>query len=220
MSAKAALGAGASVLTIAAAVVVYRSLQAPERAVRQEVVASAAEPATARSEIELERMRAELGLVQGQLRALREQVTERKAPEAPAPVEAQEPPDEASIQEQREESARRWKEHMADVSAAFESEPLDRRFASAAQAALATAIEKNPVVQAAVGNVDCRSRTCRVEVSDDRSGKLDKQLPLFVQSVGGTLPYMQAERVGDRRGPSKMVLYLTNERQPVAANVK
>jgi hypothetical protein len=165
-------------------------------------------------------MRAELGLGEGQLRALREQVAERKAPEAPPPVEAPEPPDEASIQEQRKESARHWKEHMADVSAAFESEPLDHSFAPVAQAALATAIQKNPVVQAAVGNVDCRSRTCRVEVSDDGSGKLDKQLPLFVQSVGETLPYMQAERVGDRSGPSKMVLYLTNEREPIAANVK
>jgi hypothetical protein len=109
---------------------------------------------------------------------------------------------------------------MADVSAAFASEPLDRRFASVGQAALATAIQKNPVIQAAVGNIDCRSRTCRVEISDDGSGKLDKQLPLFVQSVGGTLPNMQAERVGDRSGPSKMVLYLTDERQPVAANTK
>ena len=89
-----------------------------------------------------------------------------------------------------------------------------------AQAALTTAIQKNPVIQAAIGNVDCRSRTCRVEISDDGSGKLDKQLPLFVQSVGKTLPNMQAERVGERSGPSMMVLYLTDERQRVAANAK
>jgi hypothetical protein len=223
MSAKAAFGAGAIVLAVGAAVPIYRSLQAPERAARHPVHAAepvTAAPVAAKSDADLARMRAELGLVQGQLRALQERVTEQKAPEAAAAVEADEPSDGVSLQERRIEDARLWKEHMTEVSAAFASEPLDRGFASVGQAAITTAFQKHPVIQAAAGNVDCRSRTCRVEIADNQSGKLDKELPLFVNSVGETLPNMKAERVGDRRGPSTMVLYFTNEQQAVAANAK
>ena len=225
MSAKAALGIGALVLALAASVLVYRNLQPPGGTARDTARAAAAEPVTAapvaaKSDADSARMRAELGLLQGQLRALQERVNERKTSEAAAPVEAEEPLDEASLMERRKEDARLWKEHMAEVSAAFASEPLDRRFASVGETAITAAIQKNPVIQAAAGKIDCRSRTCRVEIADDQNPKLDKELPLFVQSLGGTLPNMKAERVGDRSGPSTMVLYFTNERQAVAANAR
>jgi hypothetical protein len=223
MSAKISFGAGAILLAIAASVLVYRGLQAPERAARHPVTTAepvTAAPVAAKSDADLARMRAELGLVQGQLRALQERMTEQTVPEAAAAVEAQEPSDGASLHERRVEDARLWKEHMAEVSAAFASEPLDRRFASVGQAAITSAFQKHPVIQAAAGKIDCRSRTCRVEIADNQSGSLDKELPLFVNSVGGTLPNMKAERVGDRSGPSTMVLYFTNEQQPVAANAR
>ena len=165
-------------------------------------------------------MRAELGLVQGQLRALQERVTEQKAPEAAAAVVADEPSDGVSLQERRVEDARLWKEHMAEVSSGLRKRAARSRLRVRGAGGDHHGFSKHPVIQAAAGNVDCRSRTCRVEIADNQSGKLDKELPLFVNSVGGTLPNMKAERVGDRSGPSTMVLYFTNEQQAVAANAK
>src|SRR5688500_5238855 len=105
MSTKVALGAGAIVVAIAASILVYRNSQAPERAARHPAAApegvAPAPVATAKSDADFARMRADLGLVQGQLRALQDRVNEPKAPEPAAAVEAEEPSDEVSLQERR-----------------------------------------------------------------------------------------------------------------------
>jgi hypothetical protein len=220
MSGKALFVVGAVVVSLAGSVVVYRGLRAPEP-VRSPSARAVAESRQAESSpnsnsnADVERLRAELGLLQGQLSSLRERVAEQKAPVAPVETEAPEELDPATLQQRREEDAARWKDHMSEVAAAFEQETVDRGFATQAMDALDKAIQSDPVIQAAAGNIDCRSRTCRVEIHDDGGGKIGKQLPLFLHSVGGALPNMQADKVAGENGQSTLVLFMTNE-QPVA----
>jgi hypothetical protein len=206
---------GGVVLGLAGSVAAYRGFHARSQAVeRSENAASSAQAPHGRPDPrnEVQHLRSELALMQGQLSGLRELVAEQKAP-APSMPAAAEPEafDPAALQARREESARRWKEHMAEVAMAFEQEPPDRNFAVTSQAAVDRALASHPTIQASAGKLDCRARTCRIEIRDDGSGQLGKQLPLFLQAVGQTLSRAQADHVAGEHGQKTMLLYLTNE---------
>lgn len=204
------------VVVLAGSAVAYRALHPPARASLR------AEPAGSRAELgersdqseEMERMRAQLASVQGQLAALR---TQSAAPKPDVPAETEPRPmlmedlDPEILRAKREEDAQLWKDHMAEVALAFEDETFDRGFAAPAQSAVEQAIQNQPALKASAGKIECRSRTCRLEFRDAKSPEVGKALPLFLQSLGGTLPNMQADHVEDENGRSTAVLYLTNE---------
>ena len=216
MSGKVWLGTGALVVVLAGSVVAYRALHPPAHVGGH--VAAAAGPAVtpAGTGQDVEQLRAELALVQNQLFALRDRVSEEKAS---APVTAPPPEPEAldpvTLRQRREEAEQQHKDHMAEVAANFEQEPVDRRFATTARAAVDQVIKGNPVLAAAVGETDCRSHTCRVEIHDAKGADVSKQLPIFLNQVGTTLPNMQADHIDEENGQTTAVLFLTDE-QPVA----
>ena len=204
-------------VTLAGSAVAYRALSSPAgvSARAEKSSSSAARPGEAADNSQdIERLRAQLASVQGQLSALRVQAAEPKASagaEAAAAPESVEDLDPATLRAKREEDVKRWKDHMAEVAIAFEEETLDRAFAAPAQSAVEQAFQSIPALQAVAGNIDCRSRTCRVEVRDAKSPEVSKALPLLLQKVGGMLPNMQADNFEDESGRSTAVLYFTNE---------
>jgi hypothetical protein len=212
MSGRGWLVSSGLLVVLAGSAVAYRALRAPVAA-RAEQSPAAVGIASDDTKREVSRLRADLALVQGQLSALRAQGAEPKG--APGAASATphtfEQMDPVTLQAKREEDAQLWKDHMAEVALAFEEETFDRGFAAPAQNAVDQAIQSNPVIRAAAGKVECRSRTCRVEVRDSRSPDVSKQLPLFLHTVGRVLPNMQADHVEDESGRSTAVLYLTNE---------
>jgi hypothetical protein len=144
-----------------------------------------------------------------QLLALREHAQDAPARPQETPVDPQEPTlDEA---QKRAEGDRLWQEHMDEVSAAFREESVDRAWSEATGSALKSAVDNDPLLREAAAALECRTRTCRLELDNDGSGKLDKQLPLFAQSVQGTLSSIQAEHVAGADGAARIVLYLSNE---------
>ena len=204
--------AGVVVLGLAGSVVAYRGFHASASIARG---SKASAPAEARAQnpaapSDVQRLRSELALVQGQMVGLRDQVAEQKRPAAPTPTQQSEAPDPAALQERRAESARRWKEHMAEVAATFEQEPFDRNFATAALTAIDRALQSNPTLQALAGKPDCRAHTCRLEIQNDGSSAVSKQLPLFLQAVGRTLPRAQADHIDGENRQKTMVLYVSN----------
>jgi hypothetical protein len=222
MSVRGWLIAGGVVVGLAGSVAAYRDFHARSLTVeRSETTAFSAQPRREKPGTgnEVQHLRSELALMQGQLAGLRELVGEQKAPEPSTPAAEHQEFDPAAVQARREESARRWKEHMAEVAMAFEQETPDRSFAATSQAAVDLALQNNPAIQASAGKLDCRSRTCRIEIRDDGSGHLGKQLPLFLQAVGQTLPRAQADHVAGENGQKTMLLYLTNE-QPAAQTAR
>jgi hypothetical protein len=111
--------------------------------------------------------------------------------------------------EARVEHDRKRKEYMAGVAAAFRTEPMDPRWSSVTSFAIQTALAvTDHDLQTLARAVECRSRTCRVEMADDPSGKLAKLLPVFVQHVGQELLSSVVERIEDARGAT-MVIYLS-----------
>jgi hypothetical protein len=162
------------------------------------------------------RLRAELALVQAQVNGLRKRESEQKGTETAAAeaAEAQEV-DPQTLRAQREESERKWKDHMAEVAMDFEQEPVDRAFATTAKTAIERELQNNPVVQAVAGKVECRTHTCRFEIRDARNADVSKQLQMFVHKLGGTLPRAQADPVEDANGQLSLVLYMTDQ-EPLA----
>jgi hypothetical protein len=219
MSGSSWLVAGALSLGLFGAALAYLGFQARAHANdRTRTAASTARSDAARPAAEgqdVERLRGELAQMQGQLLALRARVAEQKAPEAAVATVQPEALDPETLREQREASTQRWKEHMVEVAAAFEQEVLDRDFATTTTDAVGGAIKNDPVLQKVAGKLDCRSRTCRLEIHDSKSSEVSRQLPIFLQSIGRTLRRAQADYVDGENGQKTVVLYLTNE-EPVA----
>jgi hypothetical protein len=205
--------AGVIMFGLAGSVVAYLGFQAPARADnRARPGSSSTGPETSGKDVE--RLRGEVALMQRQMLALRAASAEQKAPEA-APAAEPETLDPEMLREQREESTRRWKEHMVEVARAFEQEGIDRDFARTTRDAVDRVVQNDAVIQKVAGKVECRSRTCRVEIRDSKSTEVSQQLPRFLQAVGGTLRRAQADYVVGENGQKTLLLYLTNE-EPVA----
>jgi hypothetical protein len=98
---------------------------------------------------------------------------------------------------------------MADVGAAFQSETRDAKWATFASTRLRDVMTSDPTLRGAVGSIDCRSQSCRVEIGDDSSGALQRALPTFLQQAADILPSMQADRGTDADGRAITILYLT-----------
>jgi hypothetical protein len=173
--------------------------------------------ATGRSENgkDIERLRTELARMQSQIDNLRQR-GEQKATETAAPKGAEpQELDAQALRAQREESARQWKDHMAEVAMDFEEEAVDRTFATTAKSAVEQELQNNPLLQAAAGKVECRTHTCRLEIRDARNPDVSKQLQVFVHKLGATLPRAQGDTVQGENGQSSLVLYMTDQ-EPVA----
>jgi len=214
MSGRSWLIAGALFLALSASVAAHLALQGRARA--EAAVSPAAPPAQQVPTVpggarELERLRSEVALLQAQMLALHDRMAEPRTSEAVVPKTEPESLDPESVRERQRAGAQRWKEHMVEVAASFEQEPRDRNFATTKKAAVDRAIQNNPVLQKVAGDVDCRSRTCRVEIRDNKSPDVSKQLPALLQSVGPALRRAQADHVDGLNGERTTMLYLTNE---------
>lgn len=217
MSGQNWLVASAIMFGLVGSVVAYLGFQAPARADnRAHAASSSTSPETSGKAMgqDVERLRGEVALMQRQMLALRAANAEQKAPEAAAAADP-EMLDPESLRERREESTRRWKEHMVEVARAFEQEGIDRDFARTTKDAVDRVVQNDAVIQKVAGRVECRSRTCRVEIRDSKSTEVSQQLPRFLQAVGGTLRRAQADYVDGENGQKTLLLYLTNE-EPVA----
>jgi len=156
--------------------------------------------------------------LRAQVAGLQNELAARKEAEDGAAAERAEatPTDARSVAEQREEADRQWREHMTQVAASFDSEPANPAWSQATQGAVEAAIQRDPVLRERAGDITCKSHTCRMTVTRDPGGSVDKQMPVFAQSLGGVLPSVQADNtVVD--GQPQYTLYLSDVR-PVAAN--
>jgi hypothetical protein len=105
------------------------------------------------------------------------------------------------------DDVRAWSERKAEVGADFEREPADPKWAPAMSSALRAAFEADATLKPNLRSVDCRSETCRIEVTEDAAAS--KSLPLMIQRFGDSLPTVQADHRDDGHGHLTMVLYFT-----------
>jgi hypothetical protein len=119
--------------------------------------------------------------------------------------------------ERREEDERRRLDYMVGVATAFRNEATDPTWAAATSSAVQAAIAEAGDFRQLAKSVECRSSTCRVEFTDDGSGKLASILPMFAMRVGQELPSANVSRVQDASGAATMVLYMSRHSYAVVS---
>lgn len=143
--------------------------------------------------------RDELAALQAQIDRLRAQQTAQRLTADNPPVDAK-----RGI----EEDHRRHLAYVAGVQAAFRQERVDPAWSPIASSRIRDAISHNEAMRGAMRNVECRSSTCRVEISNDAGGAANKNLPMLLQQFSDLLPRTVAQSVVNASGQTEMVLYL------------
>ncbi|MGH8083129.1 MAG: hypothetical protein ACREP7_21300 [Lysobacter sp.] len=141
-----------------------------------------------------------------ELAALQAQIDQLKAQAAAQRLAGKAPAEDRThgIEEDRQRHAA----YVAGLQSAFRQERVDPRWAPDATSRVWDAINGNDVMRGAMRNVECRATTCRVEVADDGSGNVNKNLPLWSQQMTDLLPRMVGQQVVGANGQTGTVLYL------------
>jgi hypothetical protein len=132
--------------------------------------------------------------------------------DAPRPTSPDPSPLLSDLARRAEEQKQRH-EFMAALEARFHAETHDREWSPTTTAALRTALVADATLRQAAQEVDCRSRTCRLELLDDGSGKLNHSVPKLGFAMGSVLPDMNADYIDHGDGTRTMVLYMYNRGQ-------
>jgi hypothetical protein len=119
--------------------------------------------------------------------------------------------------EARAEYERARREAIAGVEAAFRGEAMDPQWSSSASAAVQTALAIDDKLRALTRGIECRSRTCRVEIADDGSGELDKTLPEVAMHLTQDLSSAVYDRSQGADGAPRRIIYLSRPGAPQAA---
>ncbi|HTU62272.1 MAG TPA: hypothetical protein VMF89_27625, partial [Polyangiales bacterium] len=131
-------------------------------------------PAPAADTRELSELSKTVAQLQSELTALRAEGKPAVEPEQP-------PISDEQIQAEHDE-------YMVGVERAFEREPRDENWATGTTRMLRETVEAEPVMLAALGNIECHSSSCRVEVRDDGSQTFATEFPLMIHQMGAVLP--------------------------------
>jgi hypothetical protein len=173
------------------------------------------EPCGEVSQTEFAALRREVAILKTAMTELRSREPERANVDNAEPVAARLPREPAAVQERELER----RAQMAEIEARFNDEPRDPKWSSVALSALREAFQGDETIRAAMGEIDCRARSCRVELSDDGSGTLSTNLPAVLHQVSGVLPTMQSDHTLDAAGHAKMVLYMARHEEGSTADV-
>ncbi len=154
----------------------------------------------------------QLAQVRAEVAALRAQLSATPpAPTAPSEINAVDPTAGRRDPEALAEQQQVWHEQMAAVETAFRGERRDGRWSSVTEAAVRDAARSDEGLHSALRSVDCRAQTCRVEIADDGTHKVSRDLPKFVADLAGTLPQTKTDTLDEGDGRRTMVMYLSRE---------
>ena len=99
---------------------------------------------------------------------------------------------------------------LAPAETMFRAEPVDHAWSSQASSAVRAALARaNGELESQVRQLECRTKTCRVEVNPAIADQLESAMPAVLANLGATLPNMTATQVGSDDGSAATVLYLT-----------
>lgn len=120
-------------------------------------------------------------------------------------------PDQPVLEPRADDEAEVSKQHeamLAAVVGAFQKEPADAAWSTASKSKIGEVASHNEALRHAIRRVDCRSRTCRVELLDDASANLGQNLSLFISELTGTLPVVTTDWTKATDGTGTYVLYM------------
>lgn len=120
----------------------------------------------------------------------------------------------------RAEEAERHREYVAGVAQSFAAEKVDPHWAGSTAALVENVFAGDQTLRTFDHQVQCRERTCRLEITNADTGQLRERLPFITLGVAGALPNIAAEQVRQPDGRTTMVLYMTNQPTSSAATNK
>jgi hypothetical protein len=165
-------------------------------------VAEPSLPASVPLQLEVARLRRELAALHQPRHARRPPGTDGPPPcltgATPAPAS----------REAAHRAAHAWREQLERT---FWDEPLDPAWADETVEAIHQALASEDVASPTVLALECRARTCRLELADDATSDLLKVLPAFLHQLAQPLPSATAYRAADGQGASSLRLYLARE---------
>lgn len=164
---------------------------------------------------------AELEALGTRLRALEQamaRVQQRlDAAAAPLGAAARQPSPSAQALSRRSDPMQRAEEERAMLAlnaereSAFRAEPTDSRWARSMQSQLQQALTAETETPApALRSIECRSRTCRVELLAAPGSDLAGYLPAFASRIGGQLDSMSSAQIDLGNGSAATVIYLSS----------
>lgn len=171
----------------------------------------AAEARSLREREELNEMKREMGALRGELRTttLHTQLVDlairRGDPvsDAAPSSSAAEPAAPSTPEEDHE----RTEAFIAQIAQSFQAEAADRQWSGKVEAEISAALN-NDHVKLNAKSVECRSKTCRLELEGNEPGAQMKGLPLVANHLAATLPSTMGHEESDGHGGTHMVLYL------------
>lgn len=202
MTSKRRLLVGAAVLAVASLymLALERPDAEPARNKIPDISASPLPPSAPATDTHMENELSELSRSVAQLKS---ELTSLRA-------EGQPPPEIVQPQTKTEEEVQaEHDEYMVGVERAFEREPRDEKWAAGTTQALRQSIEAEPVMLAALGDIECHSSSCRVEVRDDGSQTFATEFPLLVHQMGAVLPEVRFSQSDLGGGAQLHVLYMS-----------
>ncbi|QWF15080.1 hypothetical protein [Lysobacter capsici] len=151
------------------------------------------------SDADLQRMQAQVASLQSQINA----IERRGDPASQRGVASM-----ADMRRQIAADEQRHAAYVAGLQASFQLEKVDPRWSTKTTSRLWDAINQADAMRGAARNVECRASTCRMELADDGSGRVNKSLPLWSQQLVDVLPRMVGQTVVNQNGQTQTVLYL------------
>ena len=148
-----------------------------------------------------------------QVAALQEEVAALKARQSQvgAPSAAQAPTQTESVEAERALEAERHRSYMEGVAQSFAGERIDFGWAGNTSSRVAAAIDEDTVLRSAAHEIECRERTCRLQIEDDGSGRLSQRLSMMSLRLMDVLPTAAAELVDQGNGRNALVLYMSSQ---------
>ena len=160
-------------------------------------------PSTERSEQRTARaLEDKVDALTAEVEALRALVAQQRGSERAAQPSDEVLPTEAEQNEM-------WEEYVSYAEAGFNDEPTDARWAADTGAMIQRQLASQPALRSATKAIECRSRTCRMELRDDGSPAFGQQLPELVHELGPQISSVVIDVVKDAQGKRTQVLYMT-----------
>jgi hypothetical protein len=125
------------------------------------------------------------------------------------PIVAISPQGKTRISAAQAEERRKWQEHMDVVEAKFRAESNDTTWSTAALAKVRAVLASKKVFVGKVQSVECRSRTCRIEIADDVAFQVRTEMRNLILEWKDVFSSMETNLIEGTDGHMVHVLYVT-----------
>jgi hypothetical protein len=106
-----------------------------------------------------------------------------------------------------------YQSRIASIDASFRREVIDPTWSANTSSRIQSVLSSDAMGRMQADSIDCRSDSCRIELHDDGSGRLNNNMAIMAQQLAGTLPSITANSVVRLDGGVSMVLYLSRQLQ-------